>query len=399
MNLPWLSQFFPQAQQPVEAPMGAEMPTEGMPDVVPGGGQSIGALMQPPPFLVGPPKSQVEYANRAIGWSTLAEKVRTDPAYQMAALNFGAQLMQPLPPGQTLTGHFGTALAAGADTLVKGQELSRKADLDERRTRAEETLVNEKVQTGALDRTALSQKIAQNEKTFPKLISELDQKIANMVSQGKLQESQAEYYKERARLYPQEVAADLKRAGAAETRANAEGGTMQMFSATAKAMAKAEGITEEEAYSRLGQQYFGRAGKASAGVQTLDALKKEWKTANPKGADETPEAYEQRAAKEGLRLFREQKSKDYFSEKMDFLKNSLDRERDSQEFDRMWVGAGKELPQGGTIQGEPIPTKDGKADASKLKDGVVYHIVTPNYTGPAKWNSKTKKFEVSASKK
>lgn len=284
------------------------------------------------------------------GPSSPFDGLRIDPM-QAALLRLGTELMQPRPVGQTSTGQVGRAVQAGVGSFFERQAAEQKGAAETKRLGLEERQVVEREKTGAVERTGAEQKIRHNEAAFAPTIKKLDQEIERMRSQGALDDAQARYYQERARLYPQELDADLMRAQAARASAakpTAGESEARLFESTIQAMVRAEGISEDEARTRLGVSHFGRGGRTAAGVQTLDALKREWKIANPKEETETPQAYEQRASKNALQMQTQRKQQTYFEQKMDFLNKSgiLYNSADEAEaaFDRYWAGAGNELP-------------------------------------------------------
>lgn len=207
-----------------------------------------------------------------------------DKAFQMGLLTAGLNLLQPTPAGQSSLGHAATALGQGVGQMAKTKEQARQVDMDNKKLGLAERQVQQGDERIALDRARVGhegqrvktaeelareqiedsrQKRQQNEKLFPKTIEKIDAEIQKMVSGGKVDEAQAEYYKERARLYPQEVLADLKRANAAEISAGKPSGTEAIFESTAAAMVKSgEAKDIDEARAKLGGGQF--LGKSTA---------------------------------------------------------------------------------------------------------------------------------------
>lgn len=99
-----------------------------------------------------------EIETRKSGWRQFVDRLRTDPALQQALLSFGAQALQPIPPGGTAAGQFGQAAAAG------GQAYSQQKALAGRQQYLESTAQSQRIgaeasakqaETGARRQTAL----------------------------------------------------------------------------------------------------------------------------------------------------------------------------------------------------------------------------------------------------
>lgn len=340
-----------EAPQPQPGSIGSLVgPVQAQPAPQQGVGQMVDGGLNPA-VAPGPPKDQADFANRAKGWSVLADKFKTDPTYQLALLKFGTSLMQPVAPGQSAAGHVGQAVQGGADLLLQQQAAARRNQLAERQVQVLERAQGEKEKTGALTREEMTQRIEQNKKSYPKLIEKLDAEIARMESQGELDSAQAELAREKVRQYPTEIEADLRRAKAAERAAGKPSSgevTGRIFESTVKAMVKSEGITEDEARARLGAGFLGKASGKSAGVQNAEQFKRDWKIANPIKEGETPQAYEQRAAQAVLNYQTQKKSEDYMSQKLEFINKNgiLFKTIDEAEakFDEYWTKSGNPLP-------------------------------------------------------
>jgi len=113
---------------PPAAPQGQPAAYTGM--VQPGPNEVVQQLMRPA-------QSPEELVERRGMWEQIAQKIQSDPNLQNAMLFMGAQLMQPVGPGQSPAGHVGQALATGASAYkmgefsqyqqqMQGQEAARK---------------------------------------------------------------------------------------------------------------------------------------------------------------------------------------------------------------------------------------------------------------------------------
>lgn len=403
---PSLGQAIPGAQQegapPPQAPFGSvppSAPTGGAPQPQMPPAPPLGAMMPPIEIQPGPPTDAQQQAHRASGWQLFSKKLQTDPAWQMALLSFGTNLMQPVQPGQSKAGHFGQALTQGANTLSATQQGIRKAGLEERRVAADERRVaadetrvrHEGRRVDVVEKTAdeqikeSQQKRAHNEKLYPKTIEKLDADIKKLVAAGKVDEAQAEFLSERARLYPQEVQADLRRASAAERSADKPGQTTEMFAMTAQAMVDSGEVkTLPEALSKLGAAHFGKAGgKASSTVQNRNQMREELKKAHPKEASESDEAFEQRISKALLEFEKTSKKKEFFDAKVDFLKNSIDKGQDQKVFDDLWKSSGREFPEGYKPTRTSVTRAEIKAtaQANSMSEKDVERLIKESHPG------------------
>lgn len=225
-----------------------------------------------------------------------------DKAFQMGLLTAGLNMLQPHSPQQTSLGHAAASIGQGVNTMagvkmqerknavedrrlgfeerkvgqadrqlgqgdVQLQQSGRRVDLDADRVGLEGRRVATGEATAAEEIMTSQQKRAQNEKAFPKTLEKIDAEIGKMVTGGKVDEAQSEFLREKARLYPQEVRADLMRASAAQTTAANSGkpsASEVIFEKTAQAMLKnGDAETIEEAYAALGSPHFqGKGGKA-----------------------------------------------------------------------------------------------------------------------------------------
>lgn len=307
----------------------------------------------------------------------------------LGLLQFGLQMMQPVQPGQSSIGHAAQAVGSGVTAVGQQKEKTRRQSIEdktlaltERRVAADEgrldlegRRVAETERTGEVDRRGKLQQIAQNEKLFPKTISEIDAKIQKLVAGGKVDEAQAEYLRERARLYPSEVNADLKRADAALKSAEKPSGTEALFESTAQAMVNAgEAKTVDEARARLGMEHFGRSTTSSATVQAANEFEKSWKAANPKQPGESDEAYNTRVGQAKIKFMDTKKKGNYNEGLAKFLgENALmirtpqDEARYKELFDKAWSA---EEP--GSKPATPAPAAKPGAKPAAGKGGKTY---------------------------
>lgn len=335
-------------------------------------------------------------------WSRMASSIKNDPALQLGLLTIGLNMMQPIQPGQTSMGHLAQAVGQGVNTIgstrdaeFKRKMTERQVGQGDRRLDITETGQKEQVRQGderiATDRDRVGlekrrvqtgervadsqiaseeQKRTQNEQMFPRLLAKADTEIDRLVAAGKLDGAQADLIREKARLYPKEVDADLRRARASEVSAQASATSAgkksaqeNIFETTAQAMVKSgEAKTIEEAYSSLGQEMLGksRSGSTSATVQAADSYVEAWTKANPKGADETPEAYEQRKGAAKLRFMESKKQDDYLTGWLKAGENALDPDEAVElrrQYDEQWRKTKGEIPSvsptGAAPSGQP----------------------------------------------
>lgn len=71
--------------------------------------------------LMRPAASPEEKIERRGLWEQIAQKIKSDPNLQNSMLFMGAQMMQPIAPGQSGAGHLGQALATGASAYKMGE--------------------------------------------------------------------------------------------------------------------------------------------------------------------------------------------------------------------------------------------------------------------------------------
>lgn len=79
---------------------------------------SLGGMMEEQPdFFAPPPTTPEEVQQRKSEWVNLFSTMQQNPAMMLALMRVGADLMQPMPIGQTEAGHFGKAVSGGLDYL------------------------------------------------------------------------------------------------------------------------------------------------------------------------------------------------------------------------------------------------------------------------------------------
>lgn len=90
--------------------------------------------------------AQTDYAGQWRGWLS-------DPGNRAALMQFGISLMQPIAPGQTPIGHFGSALGSAGEAISRREkqdlaeaEVGSKAQLRESAAQLAETRANAAVQ-------------------------------------------------------------------------------------------------------------------------------------------------------------------------------------------------------------------------------------------------------------
>ena len=76
------------------------------------------------PLKAGPPASEAERVQRQQGWMSFFERMKTDPQLNQMVFAIGANLAQPISPGQTPAGHISNALVAGnqAGAQITGEQ-------------------------------------------------------------------------------------------------------------------------------------------------------------------------------------------------------------------------------------------------------------------------------------
>lgn len=350
----------------------------------------MGMGMPPPPIDMPPvgmgPMGTV--APPMSPWQRLVQTFQNDRSLQMGLLQMGLSMMQPVPVGQSPLGHAATAIGQGVNTMGSVKEKDRTIQLqdrqmkqtdrriaaDEARVDLEGRRVTDAEKTSDVQRQVELQKIEHNKKLYPKAIEKIDTEIQKMISGGKVDEAQAEYYRERARLYPQEVLADLKRANAAELSAGKPSGAEAIFEETATAMAnesapgKKKGDPDwDKAYnsakSKLGGAHFGRTAGSTAS-QTVETYMDSWSKseAGKKKPAESDADYEKRFNAEKTRFMSSKKLDDYDDKKLKYMSEGLtpqDREARGKEFDRVHGKA----PAG---EGKKVSKKQIEAEAKQL---------------------------------
>lgn len=352
----------------------------------------------PSPVRPGPPSNPQEMQERQSGWATLMQKLETDPTYSTALMRLGTNLMQPVAQGQTPLGQSGLAIQDAMNYFTFQQGERRRAGLDvaesqrrergvnvaERREATGERVAESQIQSADVQRRGEEQRIKQNEKLYPMTLKKMQQEIDASVSRGIVDEAQAEFLRQRARLYPAEVAAEINRAEA-QARAAGKPGEYDILQAVAAATAKAEGISPDEALAKLGGARYGKS--SGAGAQTLIQQERIIRSANPKQEGETPEAWNQRISAILQKQMQTAKGKDREESRIKFITDNPYMARSPQEaakmFDEMYPGGeGSAPPAAAPLPGKSSAIKYPYAPAvEQRKPGTTYD--TPR--GPMKW--------------
>lgn len=175
-----LNQIQPGLQVPgQQAPM-AQAPVQ-MPGAFPQAQPGMGV-----PGAV-PTTDPQEIETRKSGWRQFVDRLRTDPALQQALLQFGAQALQPIPPGGTAAGQFGKAAAAGGQAYSQQQALAGRqkyleSTAESQRIGAEAS--KQQAATGAKRQTALERYeqgqlgVAQQQADTARLVGEATAELA-----------------------------------------------------------------------------------------------------------------------------------------------------------------------------------------------------------------------------
>lgn len=201
-------------------------------------GFQAAATEMPPDLVPGPPKTPEELERRKAGWSSFLERVKNDPHLLDMMFMMGAQLMQPVQPGQTAAGHISGAMMQGAQYAGAKREMARKAGLEERGMQQTEARGQreEKVTESGLETERQQRGIAQSaegraqrqelrtEKTVDKQLKLMDEQLKRAGTESEMLEVQLslEKYKDanKGRLGDAELA--MLDAQEEMTRAHAE---------------------------------------------------------------------------------------------------------------------------------------------------------------------------------
>lgn len=401
-----------------DMPEDPQIPTVDLTDdenAAPGGSpldspQGVGQILQQTDMMPGPPANMQEQSNRAQGWQALSQRFKSDPAWQLALLSFGVNMMQPRPMGQTAAGHVGQSIAAGMGTYGKQKQIEyqhavqdrqlgqtdKRIGLDEQRVGLEERRVAEGEKTGSVQRTEMQQRIDENTQKFPKILKELDAKIDAAVASKEVSEQTAELLKERVRLYPREIWAKTASARASLISAGKPTGLLQLVDATADAMVKSgEAKTIDEARSLLGQKALGKSGGAAG--QNITEFKAAWMAQHPKLEDESDDDYQTRIAPELGKAVQGFLSKEnYTAELNKRMATALPGEerKARRAFNDDWIAQHGQLPDGRKENFDFTAEQAGAADPSTLDDGEEYFIKMQDGKVIRRvWSSKERKFK------
>lgn len=106
----------------------------------------LASVMQPQQDIVTqarkPAASPEDLESRIQGWTSVINRVQTDPNLQQAMLMAGAAMMQPIQPGESLMGNLGKAAVIGTSAYNMGKQTEMQNKLlasRESRAQAEET--------------------------------------------------------------------------------------------------------------------------------------------------------------------------------------------------------------------------------------------------------------------
>lgn len=140
-NAPQLpqGQYFTQAAQPAQTIQTTAPPAPGAANAAAAAAlfaPSLGQSAQQSP-LGAPPTNSNEREENTNRWEEFLSSLE-QPGVTDAVLTFGAQLMQPRAPGQTVAGHTGASLMQGLGVLRSEQSQAEKQKLLEREVGAKE---------------------------------------------------------------------------------------------------------------------------------------------------------------------------------------------------------------------------------------------------------------------
>jgi transcriptional regulator with XRE-family HTH domain len=114
--------------------------------------------VQPPPAgaVPVPPANAAQQTERTSGWENLFNSIRDNPDLQRFLLYTGAQMMQPIAPGQSTAGHIGAAVLGGVDYASASAAASREEARKNRALDIEQSNVDSQINTrkGQLDLAA-----------------------------------------------------------------------------------------------------------------------------------------------------------------------------------------------------------------------------------------------------
>lgn len=119
----------------------------------------------PPSIAPGPPRNEVETAQRLSGWQKFLHNMRTNPEFQATALHFGTQLLQPTPAGQSSLGHVGRALQASANFLAATRAAEEERQKGYRQEGREERRLGSDIRRGEADIAQSEQAVKASQST------------------------------------------------------------------------------------------------------------------------------------------------------------------------------------------------------------------------------------------
>jgi hypothetical protein len=169
-------------------------PGPGAVDLTQGGG-GFNGMMTPMPEIEAahiPAATPQEVEKRRSGWMQLVQKFQENPNLQRAMMLVGANLMQPLPPGQTPGGALGQSAVVGMNAYQMGQQQDvarqaalRKEEREERQLGFEERRVTEAERTGEVGRAATGEQTAERREMRPINLQTAQERLKELQAGGK----------------------------------------------------------------------------------------------------------------------------------------------------------------------------------------------------------------------
>lgn len=189
---------------------GATPPGPGAVDLTAGGGD-FGMFNGGAPEIEAahvPAASPQDALKRKSGWMKIMEAFQTNPNLQRSLMLVGAQMMQPIQPGQSVGGATANAAIVGMNAYQLGQkeELAQKKGLraegrEDRRLDLETERLEEQKRTGQVGREATAASTARTIGTTPGAIAESEKQVrtledaialsGQLVERGKLANKEA----------------------------------------------------------------------------------------------------------------------------------------------------------------------------------------------------------------
>jgi hypothetical protein len=312
----------------------------------------------PPEFQPKPPASQEELAARVNGWQAIQQKMQ-DPNVGRALMFFGQALGVPLAPNETPLGRGlqGMGVGVGAynlGQLAEEEQAKRGAELE----RIQATTDLERVRT---DQTRGQESRAQelHPQELQKAAAEiarLEAMTGNANAEARKRQLEADIVEKYGMTQALEAINTERerqrslKASAASSYATAGAANETMLARRQERLAIAglptaddlrvnpESMTpQQEFYTSTGRFAKPTSGGTAAEVQRAQEYARQWKVANPKGAQESEEQYNQRQARATQEFMDSKKGLNPRDRYLAFLRDTMKEDSDAtwQEFQRI----------------------------------------------------------------